>query len=76
MKKAIKKLFGREETIAWEDPKLNTPVPMFRSRNMRVSDLEEATHLSDDDYLLLSDTSEKKSVKVKLGTLKEYIRWN
>ena len=76
MKKTIKKLFGREEAITWEDPKLNKPVPMFRSRNMRVSDLDEATCLSDDDYLLMVDTSEKKSVKVKLGALKEYIRWN
>ena len=76
MKKTLKKIFGREEVITWEDPKLNTPVPMFRSGNRRVSELDEATKLSDDDYLLMVDTSEKKSVKVKLGTLKEYIRWN
>jgi hypothetical protein len=75
MKKAIKKLFGREDPVAWEDPKLAKP-PCHFGRNMKVSDLEEATCLSDDDYLLMVDTSEKRSVKVKLGTLKEYIRWN
>ena len=40
----------------------------------RVSELEEAACLSDDDYLPMVDTSEKKSVKVKLGALKEYFR--
>jgi len=44
--------------------------------NMRVSDLEEAACLSNDDYLLMTDMSEKKSVKVKLGVLKEYFRRN
>jgi hypothetical protein len=74
MKKTIKKLFGRGEAITWEDPRLSKPIPYHGSR--RISDLEEAACLSDDDYLLMVDTSEKKSVKVKLGALKEYIRWN
>ena len=75
MKKVIKKLFGREESIRWEDPGMNKPLSLFRG-NRKVSDLDEASHLSDDDYLLMVDTSEKKSVKVKLGALKEYFRWN
>ena len=75
MKKTIQKLFGREEFVRREDPKLNKSLSLF-GRNKRVSDLDEATHLSDDDYLLMVDTSEKKSVKVKLGALKEYMRWN
>lgn len=45
-------------------------------KGRRVSELEEPWGLSDDDYLLMTDTSEKKSVKVKLEALKEYIRRN
>ena len=45
-------------------------------KSMRLSELEDSRDLSDDDYLLMTDTSEKKSVKVKLGALKEYIRRN
>jgi hypothetical protein len=41
---------------------------------MRVSDLEEPNGLSDDDYLLMTDTSEQKSVKVKLSALKSFIK--
>jgi hypothetical protein len=43
-------------------------------RNMKVSDLEEPIRLSDNDYLLMTDTSEKKSVKVRLSVLREYIK--
>ena len=75
MKKIIQKLFGREEFVRREDPNPNKSLSLF-GRNKRVSDLDEATHLSDDDYLLMVDTSEKKSVKVKLGAPKEYMRWN
>ncbi len=39
----------------------------------RVSDLEELYELSDDDYILVTDSSEKKSVKVKLCVLSDYI---
>lgn len=45
-------------------------------KHMKVSELEDPQGLSDDDYLLMTDTSEKKSVKVKLGALKEYILRN
>lgn len=70
MKTAIKKLFGREEPILWGDPK-----PLgFLIGNKRVSDLEEVTCLSDDDYLLMTDTSEKKSCRVRLSTLKRFIK--
>jgi hypothetical protein len=40
----------------------------------KLSELEEPPNLSDNDYLLVTDTSEKKSVKVKLSTLKEFIK--
>ena len=65
------------ETIPrWESKgeDIKTYTASSHSRNMRVSELEEAIYLSDDDYLLMVDTSEKKSVKVKLRTLKEFIR--
>lgn len=68
-----------EEYIERWEPRgeeIKTYTASTHGRNMRVSDLEEAACLSDNDYLLMVDTSEKKSVKVKLGALKEYIRRN
>jgi hypothetical protein len=42
----------------------------------KVSELEElqSSNLSNEDYLLISDMSQKKSMKVKLGSLKEFLR--
>lgn len=40
---------------------------------MKVSGLEELFNLSDDDYLLVCDTSEGKSVKVKLCVLADWL---
>lgn len=47
--------------------------PSGVSRGIRDSELEELDSLSDDDYIRVSDMSEKKSVKVKLSTLKKFI---
>lgn len=52
--------------------RVGKPNPSYQHPK-RVSDLEEPTNLSDDDYVLMTDTSEKKSVKVKLCALAEYI---
>lgn len=61
-----------DETIPrWEPLGTST-----HGRNMRISDLEDAICLSDDDCLLMVDVSENKSVKVKLGALREYFRRN
>lgn len=40
---------------------------------LRVSELEELFELSEDDYLLVCDTSEKKSVKVKPCVLADWL---
>lgn len=56
-------------------PEDNTLVRWFRrSDGLKLSELEEVTELSEDDYVLITDTSEKKSVKVKLSTLKKFIK--
>lgn len=73
------KLRNPDETIPRWEPRgeeIKTYTASTRKRNMKVSDLEDAIHLSDDDYLLMVDTSENKSVKVKLGALREYFRRN
>ena len=44
------------------------------NRPLKVSELENPTSLSDEDCLLMSDMSERKSVKVTLGELKEFLR--
>ena len=63
-----------DETIKrWEPPVENPPAPFFKAK-MRLSELEELTDLSDDDYLLVTDTSSNKRMKVKLSTLKEFIK--
>lgn len=48
--------------------------PTYPSRGIRDSDLEELDNLSENDYIRVSDMSEKKSVKVKLSTLKKFIK--
>lgn len=59
-------------------PESNTLVRWFRGfTGLKVSDMEElidASDLSDDDLLLLTDVSEGKSVKIKLSTLKKFIK--
>ena len=40
----------------------------------KLSELEELTELSDDDYTLVSDMSEQKSMKVRLGTLRKFLQ--
>jgi len=44
------------------------------ARDMKVSELDELLELDDSDYLLISDISEKKSVKISLKTLKRFIK--
>ena len=50
-----------DNTIASSSPKVS---------NLEKYELSENT----DDFLLLSDISEKKSMKVSLNTLREYIK--
>ena len=45
----------------------------LNSPRWRLSDLEEPNGLSDDDYLFMTDTSKKKSVKVKLCVLADWL---
>lgn len=65
------------ETIPRWEPRgeeVKTYTESSHGKNMRVSDLEELFDLSDDDYLLVIDTSAKRSVKVKLSTMKAFIK--
>ena len=62
---------GRRFVHRWWEP-LWTACSCFKS--MKTSEFEELFHLDDDDYLLLSDTSEKRSVKIKLSTLKLFLK--
>lgn len=61
-------------------PELNT---WFRSKGMRVSNLDELTleEMNENDFLLISDMDGGKdnkpaSKKVKVATLLEYVRRN
>lgn len=42
--------------------------------SLKLSELEDSSSLSDNDYLLMTDTSERKSVKITLGKLKEFLK--
>jgi len=72
----LKRLFSTEEVVRWESrgEEIKPYTPSTRDRNMRVSDLEELTDLSNDDYVLVVDTSKQESCKVKLSTLRKYIK--
>lgn len=40
----------------------------------KVSELETMTSISDEDVIMISDMSEKKTLKINLGELKKYFR--
>lgn len=56
-------------------PEDNTLVRWFRRKDgLKLSQLEELDDLSDDDYILVTDMSEQKSKKLKIGTLRKFIK--
>jgi hypothetical protein len=42
--------------------------------NLKTSELEELKFLEDDDYIRITDSSEHKTMKVKLSTIREFIK--
>jgi hypothetical protein len=53
-----------------------TAMDLCYGHPLKVSQLEEYSQskLSDDDYIMISDIDEKKSVRVSLKTLKKYFK--
>ena len=78
MLKRLKRLFSTEEIVRWEPrgEDIKVTAPWYSDRHKRVSDLEEATELMPDDCLLLTHESGeiRKSMKVKLSTLRKFIK--
>jgi len=77
MRKFLRTFMGYVDEIPRWEPHgedIKTYTASTHGRNLRVSELEELRDLSSDDYVMVVDTSEKKSCKVKLSTFKKFIK--